>query len=101
MPSFASSNAFIAKCYAGCGVRNHLFSKTVSGVEGVREPDTKNHFHIRNRFWFVKLAYLLMNQIMKLCQFFPKKHKDPQVPFRIVVSDVARRNQSIGFATPS
>ena len=36
---------------------------------------------------------------MKLCRFFPKGHKDPQgVPFRIIVSDVAKRNLEYWFS---
>ena len=101
VPSFVSSNAFIAKCYAKVIVEfaNEWFSQSVSGVEGVREPDFEEPIYILEiGSGSGKLAYLLMNQIMKLCQFFPKKHKDPQgVPFRIVVSDVARRNLEYWF----
>ena len=53
---------------------NEWFSQSVSGVEGVREPDFEEPIYILEiGSGSGKLAYLLMNQIMKLCQFFPQE----------------------------
>ena len=103
VPSFVSSNAFIAKCYAKVIVEfaNEWFSKSITLEDGtVCEPDLNEPIYILEiGSGSGKLAYLLMNQIMKLCRFFTKGHKDPQgVPFRIIVSDVARRNLEYWFS---
>ncbi len=103
VPSFVSSNAFIAKCYAKVIVEfaNEWFSKSITLEDGtVCEPDLNEPIYILEiGSGSGKLAYLLMNQIMKLCRFFTKGHKDPQgVPFRIIISDVARRNLEYWFS---
>jgi len=102
VPNFVSSNAFIAKCYAKVIVEfaNEWFSKSITMEDGsVCEPDLNEPIYILEiGSGSGKLAYLLMNQIMKLCRFFPRDHKDEQgVPFRIIVSDVARRNLEYWF----
>jgi hypothetical protein len=91
VPNYVSSNAFIAKCYARVVVEfaNEWYSGALGGDPDRNEPI----FLLELGSGSGKFAFLLINQLLRLGEFFPDV--GPRLegfPFRVILSDVAEKN---------
>ena len=98
VPNYVSSNSFIAQCYAKVILEfaNEWYTGKIDGQPDMSEPI----YILELGAGSGKFSFLLVTQLLQLCEYFPA-NLDTALrgfPFRVVVTDVARKNLEFWFS---